>query len=134
LRALDELLDFDNPVTEFSLVKGALLQIGFPEEDEARGPGASLGKLLERFGGGLEITTLAALPKGSGLGTSSIMWAVVLAVLHRASGRELSSRELFHATLRLEQALTTGGGWQDQVGGAVGQVKLVSAEAGLVPD
>ena len=90
--------------------------------------------LLNRFGGGLELTTLAAVPKGSGLGTSSIMGAVVLAVIHRVLGRELSSTELFHAVLRLEQALTTGGGWQDQIGGVLGGVKLITTRPGLVPD
>ena len=72
---------------------------------------------LTQYGGGLEITTLAAIPKGSGLGTSSIMGAVLLAVIHRVLGRELSPSELFHNVLRLEQKLTTGGGWQDQIGG-----------------
>ena len=71
----------------------------------------------ERFGGGLEVTTLAAIPKGSGLGTSSIMGAVLTAVIHRVVGRSLTPDALFHAVLRLEQALTTGGGWQDQIGG-----------------
>jgi len=36
--------------------------------------------------------------------------------------------------LRLEQALTSGGGWQDQVGGIVEEVKLISADPGLVPE
>jgi galactokinase/mevalonate kinase-like predicted kinase len=49
-------------------------------------------------------------------------------------GRQLSRRELFHGVLRLEQALTTGGGWQDQVGGAVDGVKVVRSGPGLVPD
>jgi galactokinase/mevalonate kinase-like predicted kinase len=49
-------------------------------------------------------------------------------------GRAPSRRELFYDVLRLEQALTTGGGWQDQIGGAVEGVKLISTEPGLVPD
>jgi galactokinase/mevalonate kinase-like predicted kinase len=76
---------------------------------------------------------LAAIPKGSGLGTSSIMGAVLMAVVQRVMGRTLSPAELFHAVLRLEQELTTGGGWQDQIGGAVGGVKLVSTVPGLLP-
>ncbi len=43
----------------------------------------SLRKALEAFGGGIELTTLAAIPKGSGLGTSSIIGAVIVAVLER---------------------------------------------------
>jgi galactokinase/mevalonate kinase-like predicted kinase len=90
--------------------------------------------MLDTFGGGIELTSLAAIPKGSGLGTSSIMGAVILAVIHRVMGRTLTQKELFHAVLRLEQSLTTGGGWQDQIGGAVGGAKIVSTEPGLIPD
>ena len=90
--------------------------------------------MLASFGGGLEITTLAAIPKGSGLGTSSIMGAVLLAVINRMMGRSLSQDRLFYNVLRLEQELTTGGGWQDQIGGSIGGLKLVTTKAGLVPE
>ena len=94
----------------------------------------SLSSTLESFGGGLEITTLAAIPKGSGLGTSSIMGSVLLAVVNRVLGRHLSSNDLFHGVLRLEQKLTTGGGWQDQIGGSVGGLKLLTTQPALIPD
>src|SRR5690606_17494593 len=71
---------------------------------------------------------------GSGLGTSSIMGAVILSVIRRVMGETLAPRELFHGVLQLEQALTTGGGWQDQIGGATGGAKIVSTAPGLVPD
>jgi galactokinase/mevalonate kinase-like predicted kinase len=90
--------------------------------------------MLEEFGGGIELTTLAAIPSGSGLGTSSIMGAVLVSVISRMTGRKLSPRELFHAVLKLEQELTTGGGWQDQVGGVVGGVKVIRTEPGMVPN
>jgi galactokinase/mevalonate kinase-like predicted kinase len=90
--------------------------------------------MLRGFGGGIELTTLAAIPSGSGLGTSSIMGAVLISVISRMTGRELSPRELFHAVLKLEQELTTGGGWQDQVGGVIGGVKVIRTEPGMVPD
>ncbi len=118
---------------EFSLVKAALGLAGF-SRTVCGSSGISLADALSRFGGGLEVTTLAAVPKGSGLGTSSIMGAVVLAVIHRVLGRELSTTDLFHAVLRLEQTLTTGGGWQDQVGGVLAGVKLITTRPGLVPD
>ena len=54
-------------------------------------------------------------------------------MIHRVLGRRLTPQELFHGVLRLEQELTTGGGWQDQIGGAVGGLKLVATEPGLVP-
>jgi fucokinase len=89
---------------------------------------------LSRFGGGIELTTLAAIPKGSGLGTSSIMGAVIIAAIQAVLGKQPSQRQLFHSVLRLEQALTTGGGWQDQIGGVVDGVKMINTEPGLVPD
>jgi len=126
----EDLLDYASAVSDFSLVKAALVHAGV--HPECGGP--SLAEALARVGGGLEVTTLAAIPKGSGLGTSSIMGAVLTAVVNRVMGRTLSPAELFHSVLRLEQALTTGGGWQDQIGGSTGGLKLITTRPGLVPD
>ncbi len=131
---LDELLDYNEATSKYGLVKAALALSGFSPDTASWPADITLADMLKSFGGGLEITTLAAIPKGSGLGTSSIMGAVLLAVINRAMGRELTPRELFNRVLQLEQALTTGGGWQDQVGGAVGGVKIVYATPGLIPD
>ena len=57
------------------------------------------------------------MPLGSGLGTSSILAGTVLAALGKAMGRTYSPTSLCHLVLIVEQMLTTGGGWQDQVGG-----------------
>jgi fucokinase len=46
-------------------------------------------------------------------------------------GVDLTQARLFDEVLCLEQMLTTGGGWQDQVGGLVGGIKLVATEPGL---
>ncbi|MBI9015966.1 MAG: hypothetical protein JEZ07_01770 [Phycisphaerae bacterium] len=131
---LDELLDYREPTSKYGLVKAALALSGFSPEYPVWPKDITLKQMLESFGGGIEITTLAAIPKGSGLGTSSIMGAVILAVIYRVMGQELVPRALFNKVLQLEQALTTGGGWQDQVGGVVGGVKIVYTSAGLVPD
>lgn len=154
INSWDDLLDYSSADGEFSLVKGALVLSGFTpsagapraqtsevlETSEVLGSGSTappnrtLQEVLTAFGGGIEITTLAAIPKGSGLGTSSIMGAVLLAVIHRVLGRQLSPTGLFHAVLRLEQELSTGGGWQDQIGGTVGGLKLITTPPGLVPE
>jgi fucokinase len=130
----DELLDYRKATSSFALAKAALVLSGLSPHADVAADGVSLRKMLDYFGGGIELTTLAAIPKGSGLGTSSIMGAVILAAIQRAVGRELSQRRLFHSVLRLEQALTTGGGWQDQIGGAVDGVKMIVTKRGLVPD
>jgi galactokinase/mevalonate kinase-like predicted kinase len=130
----DELLDFRKATSSFALAKAALALSGLSPERNGGNKNTSLKKVLERFGGGIELTTLAAIPKGSGLGTSSIMGAVILAAIERIMGRELSQRQLFHSVLRLEQALTTGGGWQDQIGGVIDGVKMIVTEPGFVPN
>ena len=53
----------------------------------------------------IELITLAAIPSGNGLGTSSIMGAVLISVINRLIGKDLSRRELFHLVLQLEQDL-----------------------------
>jgi len=134
VRKFDDLLDYRQATSSFALAKAALALAGLSPEGGRPRRKATLKKVLEEFGGGIELTTLAAIPKGSGLGTSSIMGAVIVAALARVVGKDLSQRELFHQVLRLEQALTTGGGWQDQIGGVVEGVKMIVAEAGMVPD
>ena len=130
----DELLDYGSVTGEFALAKAALAISGFSPDGSESSGGRSLRESLIDFGGGIELTSLAAVPKGSGLGTSSIMGAVLLAVIHRVLGRQLNSTELFHGVLRLEQVLTTGGGWQDQIGGSVGGLKLITTPPGPIPE
>ncbi len=134
IRELDGLLDYRQPASRFGLAKAALALCGFSPAEASWPNGFTLRKMLGRFGGGIELTTLAAIPSGSGLGTSSIMGAVLVSVISRMTGRVLSQRDLFHAVLRLEQELTTGGGWQDQVGGVVEGVKIIRSGPGMVPD
>ena len=135
IRAMDELLDYRSATSRFGLAKAALALSGFSPYAAPWPAGVrSLAAMLKLFGGGIELNTLAAIPSGSGLGTSSIMGAVLAAVINRMVGDRLSERELFHAVLKLEQELTTGGGWQDQIGGVLPGVKVISSGPGLVPD
>jgi len=75
---------------------------------------------------GLDIEISADLPKGSGMGTSSILGAATIAAL---LGR-VDEAELGELTLRLEREMSTGGGWQDQFGGILGGVKLLESAPG----
>jgi galactokinase/mevalonate kinase-like predicted kinase len=134
IRELGDLLDYGRPGDSFALAKAALALSGFAPGRADWPDGFSLERILEAFGGGIELTTLVGVPHGSGLGTSSILGAVILAVIRRLTGRPLNQREIFHDVLRLEQALTTGGGWQDQIGGVTGGSKITSTQPGLFPD
>jgi galactokinase/mevalonate kinase-like predicted kinase len=124
------LRDYANPTSPFALPKAALCLLGV---GRALGPEEQLDPELGRLGGGLEITLLCAVPKGSGLGTSSILAGAILSALQRFFGIAVQSDELFLEVLDIEQMLTTGGGWQDQIGGLVGGVKYLESRPGLLP-
>jgi fucokinase len=135
IRTLHKLLDYRSATSQFGLAKAALALSGFsPQAAPWPARARTLPAMLKLFGGGIELNTLAAIPSGSGLGTSSIMGAVLAAVINRMIGDRLSERQLFHAVLKLEQELTTGGGWQDQIGGVLPGVKVISSGPGLIPD
>ena len=115
-----------------SLAKAALVLSGIvPNQSLHHVPNQELGNWLDVLGGGLDLTLFSGLPKGSGMGTSSILGAAVLACLARVLGRQLSHHELIAQTSLLEQRLTSGGGWQDQVGGIVAGVKLIQTQPGI---
>jgi fucokinase len=150
-----EVLAYANPADPFALHKAALVLRGIVPP--AADPGRPLADLLRERGGGLRLSTGAHIPLGSGLGTSSILAGAVLAALAAAEVEGarskvqgarpqtedplsdlqpstlnlLPSGQLFEEVLCLEQMLTTGGGWQDQVGGLTGGVKLVTTPPGL---
>ena len=81
VRTYAELDTFDRPDSPFALAKAAFSLAGFLPRYHAHGGFTSLEHQLREFGGGIELSLLAAVPKGSGLGTSSILAATVLAVL-----------------------------------------------------
>ncbi len=134
IREMEDLIDCRRPEDPFAMVKAALAVAGFAPEFSSLPTGIPLRRVLEEFGGGIELTTWVGIPKGSGLGTSSVLGAVAMAVILRMLGRGPTQRDLFHDVLRLEQALTTGGGWQDAVGGGTGGTKITTTEPGLFPD
>lgn len=132
LRTYEELDTFAQPGSEFALAKAGFALAGFLPRFHARGGFASLEEQLRDFGGGIEISLLSAVPKGSGLGTSSIMAAALLGTLSDLCGLNWDRNVLFTRTLALEQMLTTGGGWQDQAGAIFRGIKLIETTPGLV--
>jgi galactokinase/mevalonate kinase-like predicted kinase len=126
----EQLGAYRDPASIFALPKAALCLLGL---DRLGGNGAPLVDAIAQLGSGLDITMLCAVPKGSGLGTSSILAAALLAALSRLFGRRLVLDDLIRQVLQIEQMLTTGGGWQDQIGGAAGGVKCIESRPGLRP-
>jgi fucokinase len=68
---------------------------------------------------------------GSGLGTSSILAAGLVIATWKLLDVQWTEEQLFNQVLYVEQILGSGGGWQDQVGGVVGGIKLTTTEAGI---
>jgi len=130
VRTFDELATFDQVGSGFTIAKAALAMAGFLPRFNP-GAAATLTDQLRAFGGGIEVSLLAAVPKGSGLGTSSILAATLLGTLSELCGLNWNEHILFRRTLALEQLLTTGGGWQDQIGGVLRGLKLIETEPGL---
>lgn len=117
----------------FGIARAALALAGFEPRFRAAGGAASLERQLRAdLGGGLELSMLAAVPKGSGLGASSVLGSALLGTLNELLGLGWSTNAILQRTLALEQMLTSGGGWQDQAGGMLGGVKLMETAPGIL--
>lgn len=131
IKTYEELQDYKKVGSPFSIPKAALSLAGFAPMFSAESF-SSLEEQLKAFGAGVEITLLAAIPAGSGLGTSSILASTVLGAINDFCGLAWDKNDICSYTLVLEQLLTTGGGWQDQYGGVFSGVKLLQSEPGFV--
>lgn len=107
--------DNDDP---FRLVKSALLVTGIVHDNI----------LLST---GLKIKTWANVPRGSGLGTSSILAAAVVKGLLQITDGDESNENVARLVLVLEQLMGTGGGWQDQIGGLYPGIKFTASFPGV---
>jgi galactokinase/mevalonate kinase-like predicted kinase len=131
IQTYEELRDYDQPGCGFALARAALCLAGFHPNFQVSASFPSLKTQLQNFGGGLEISLLAAVPKGSGLGTSSILGATLLGALSEACGLGWDHAAIVKLTLAIEQMLTTGGGWQDQAGAIHRGIKFLETGPGL---
>ncbi len=130
IKDFSALTDFRKVGSPFSIPKAALSLMGFAPQYNSN-KYKSLQQLLDEFGSGLEITLLSAIPAGSGLGTSSILASTVLGAINEFAGTKLDKAAICNLTLAVEQLLTTGGGWQDQYGGVLNGIKLLSTKPGI---
>lgn len=107
-----EIQDCHNPYDSFALHKAALIACGIiPVKEEA-----DLQEILKRMGGGIYLSTqVYGVPKGSGLGTSSILSGACVKGIFEFLGQERTDAEIYDVVLGMEQIMSTGGGWQDQV-------------------
>jgi galactokinase/mevalonate kinase-like predicted kinase len=122
--------EFRDPRSSFALAKAALALAGFHPDFFRGQPHESLRQQLHALGGGFEISVRSDVPKGSGLGTSSILAATLLGALNAACGLGWDELDLYRGVLGIEQLLTTGGGWQDQAGALFHGIKLVRTRPG----
>lgn len=124
---INDLKNCFNTNDAFSLLKASLIISGIVRENDT-----SIKQIIDRIGGGLKFTTdVASIPKGSGLGTSSILAAACLKALYEFLNIEVDYETIASKVLDQEQLMGTGGGWQDQIGGLVPGIKLITTEPGL---
>lgn len=116
-----------DPYDPFALQKACLLACGIIPVQ-----GGNLTEILTRMGGGFEMhSEVTNVPKGSGLGTSSILSAACVKAIFEFMGIEHTEADLYAHVLAMEQIMSTGGGWQDQVGGVVNGIKYITSKPGL---
>ena len=125
--SMEPLQRVGDPFDPFVLQKAALLACGV-----IPGKGGNLEAVLDRLGGGIWMDTeVTGVPKGSGLGTSSILAAGCCKALFEFLGVDYTEDDLYSTVLCMEQIMSTGGGWQDQVGGVTDGLKYITSRPGL---
>ncbi len=124
---IEELQKTGDPFDPFALQKACLLACGIiPKE------GHTLDEVLTRLGGGFVMhSEVTNVPKGSGLGTSSILSAACVRAVFDFMGIQYSENDLYSHVLAMEQIMSTGGGWQDQVGGITAGLKYITSGQGI---
>lgn len=121
---IDELKNCFNTNDPLSLLKASLLTSGIVRKEDS-----SIEEVINRIGTGIDFTTdVSAIPKGSGLGTSSILSGACLKAIYKFLNYKISDEELSYRVLEQEQLIGTGGGWQDQIGGIIPGIKCTYTE------
>lgn len=124
----EEIRNCHDPFDFFALHKAALISCGIIPLTG----GETLQEILRRLGGGIYLSTkVVGVPKGSGLGTSSILSGACVKALHEFLGLSYSDGALYNIVLCMEQMMSTGGGWQDQVGGLTKGIKYITTKPGI---
>ena len=129
---LSDLMDCHDPMDAFALQKAALIACGvipYGQDDSAE---TDINEICSHLGGGIYMNTrVINIPKGSGLGTSSILAGACVKGIYEFLGVSLKDNDLYNRVLCMEQIMSTGGGWQDQVGGLAPGIKMVTTDESL---
>ncbi len=124
---IEPLQNCGDPYDPYALQKAAFIACGIIPAQ-----GGTLEGVLTRLGGGIYMNTeVTGVPQGSGLGTSSILAGACVKALFEFMGIEHTEDDLYNHVLCMEQIMSTGGGWQDQVGGLSGGIKYITSRPGM---
>ncbi|KAI8348576.1 ribosomal protein S5 domain 2-type protein [Mortierella sp. GBAus27b] len=132
--SVEQIRDHADPLVPCTLLKACIVAsgiLGITPRCHDELPFKTLAEVLKHSGGGLELVVQSSLPLGSGMGTSSILSATILAVLKTLKGEAFTMDDILYQTLDVEQMMNTGGGWQDQVGGILPGFKVTTCRVGL---
>ncbi|KAF9432199.1 hypothetical protein BGZ76_011141, partial [Entomortierella beljakovae] len=108
--SIEQIRDHADPLVPGALLKACIVASGIlgitpMRHDDT--PFKTLAEALKHSGGGLDLVVRSSLPVGSGMGTSSILAAAILAVLKTLKGESFTTDDLLYLTLEVEQMMNT---------------------------
>ena len=124
---ISQIQKIEKEYESFTMIKSCLIICGIiPKE------GGNLEEILQRIGSGFIIQyEVYNTPRGSGLGTASILYSAIIKAIYEFFGIEYNENDIVNKVLQIEQILGTGGGWQDTIGGLSKGFKLITTEKGV---
>ena len=124
---LSDIAGCGDPFDPYALHKAVLVATGVVPSEVG---GMTMERFCARLGGGIEMITEVDVPKGSGLGTSSLIAAAAVKAVNEVFGIEVTNEMIYSQVFLVEQLMNTGGGWQDQVGGLTKGIKYFTSMPG----
>ena len=124
---LSVIRDCGDPFDPYALHKAVLVATCVIPSDVS---GLTMEQFCGCIGGGIEMITEVDVPKGSGLGTSSLIAAAAVKAVNEIFGIKFTDEMIYSQVFLVEQLMNTGGGWQDQVGGLTKGIKYFTSMPG----
>lgn len=129
IQDISQLLNCQSASADFALHKASILASGLIPFDR----NYDLNIFFDKLGGFELSSSVKDIPVGSGLGTSSILIYSCIKAIHDFYNLHVSGTDLFNMTTCAEQIMTTGGGYQDQIGAYGKGIRFISFEPGIYP-